>query len=646
MQIRTKERLITIIVLAVIGLIAALIWWTYKEVDVANRQRQQASEIARELSQLRLLTFEYRLYHNERAKAQWYAVSNRVDRLIANTQTSIPAQDQLLASMRERRANELRLFSELTSAETGSRADAPLDESDRVFEGTLLSRLLAEQQNTFADVFRLTDIATERINDAQRRLLFVTLAGLVLVALTKGLASWLINHDVLAPIARLQRATREIGAGNWNFKLEAGGDDEMGRLGTSFNSMAERIEAQATALQRAHDELELRVRERTAELAQLAAIVESSDDAIMGKTLDGVITSWNSGAERMFGYSRQEALGIPMLIIFPPDRRDEEPQILARIARGESIDHFETVRIRKDGKLIDVSVTISPIKDGSGRIVGASKIARDITERRQADEALRARNLAQAANRMKSEFLANMSHELRTPLNGIIGFSEFLVDEKPGQLNAKQKEYLNDILNSGRHLLQVINDVLDLSKVEAGKMDLLPETFALPKAVEEVCSVVSQMAERKRIAICRKFAPSIGDVTLDRQKFKQVLLNLLSNAVKFTDDGGQVNIIVGPVDPGRLQLQVCDTGIGIKSEELGKLFVEFQQLDSSLARRHQGTGLGLALTKKIVEFQKGTIAVESEPGKGSIFTVIVPLGAKTLETLTHRGPHERTHSYR
>src|SRR5258706_234989 len=626
MQIRTKERLITVIALAVIGLIAALIWWTYKEVDVANRQRQQASEIARELSQLRLLTFEYRLYHNERAKAQWYAVSNRVDRLIANTQTSIPAQDQLLASMRERRANELRLFSELTSAETGSRVDAPLDESARLFECTLLSRLLAEQQNTFADVFRLTDIATERINDAQRRLLFVTLAGLVLIALTKGLASWLINHDVLAPIVRLQRATREVGAGNWNFKLDACGDDEMGRLGTSFNSMAERIEAQAMALQRAHDELELRIKERTAELAQFAAIVESSDDAIMGKTLDGVITSWNSGAQRMFGYSRQEALGNPMLIIFSPDRRDEEPEILARIARGESIDHFETVRVRKDGKLIDVSVTISPIKDGSGRIVGASKIARDITERRQADEALRARNLAQAANRMKSEFLANMSHELRTPLNGIIGFSEFLVDEKPGQLNAKQKEYLNDILNSGRHLLQLINDVLDLSKVEAGKMELFPESFSLSKSMDEVCAVVSPLAKKKNVAIDKDISRAVENVTLDQQKFKQVLFNLLSNAVKFTDGGGRAEIMAAPYDARRLLLEVRDTGCGINTEDFDKLFIEFQQLDSGTDRRYEGTGLGLALTKKIVEFQKGSISVESKPGKGSTFTVVLPAG--------------------
>ena len=189
MKIRTKERLVTIIALAMIGLIALLISWTYKEVDVANRQRQEASEIARVLSQLRLVTFEYRLYHNERTKVQWYAVSNRVDRLIANTQTSIPTQDQILTILRERRAKVLRLFTELTSGGGGSRSDVSLDGTTRLFESTLLSRLLAEQQDNFADVFRLTDIATERIDSAQRQLLFVTLAGLVLIALTKGFAS-------------------------------------------------------------------------------------------------------------------------------------------------------------------------------------------------------------------------------------------------------------------------------------------------------------------------------------------------------------------------------------------------------------------------------------------------------------------------
>jgi signal transduction histidine kinase len=226
---------------------------------------------------------------------------------------------------------------------------------------------------------------------------------------------------------------------------------------------------------------------------------------------------------------------------------------------------------------------------------------------------------------MKSEFLANMSHELRTPLNGIIGFSEFLVDEKPGKVNDKQKEYLNDILNSGRHLLQLINDVLDLSKVEAGKMELHLEVVVLKRVVEEVCSVISPLAKNKNISITTTIALTVERVTLDSKKFKQVLYNLVSNAVKFTDDGGQVEIVADTHELRWLRLQVRDTGIGIKAEDFEKLFVEFQQLDSGTTRRYEGTGLGLALTKKIVEFQQGSISVESAPGKGSTFTVILPL---------------------
>jgi len=633
MRIATRAGLITVTALALIGLTAALIWWTYQEVDIANRQRQQASEIARGLSQLRLLTFEYHRYHSDPTKAQWNEVSDRVDHLIANTETSIPAQNHILAGIRERRVKARGLFTELAAAGAGFRAGAPLGESASLLESALLSRLLLVQQENFADVFRLTDIATKRIDDAQRRLLYVTLAGLVLIAIANGFVSWLINRKLLAPIVRLERATREIGSGNWKFKLDAGGDDELGRLAVSFNSMAGRIEAQATALQSAHDELEVRVRERTAELAQMAAIVQSSDDAIMGKTLDGVVTSWNSGAERMFGYSAREVLGRPMATIFPPDRLDEEAQIIARLAREESVDHYETVLVRKNGKPINVAVTISPIRDGSGRIVGASKIARDITERKQAEEALRARDFAEAANRMKSEFLATMSHELRTPLNGIIGFSELLVDQKAGTVNARQSEYLGDILNSARHLLHLINDVLDLSRIEAGRMELCPETFLLSEAAQEVCTVVSPMAGKRAIEIRMDVARAVENITLDQQKFKQILYNLLSNAVKFSDERGRVEILASRSEGGQLRLEVRDFGIGIKPEAVPRLFVEFQQLDSGAARRYDGTGLGLALTKKIVELQGGTITVESEPGKGSTFTVTLPLAEQTHAAL-------------
>jgi signal transduction histidine kinase len=237
----------------------------------------------------------------------------------------------------------------------------------------------------------------------------------------------------------------------------------------------------------------------------------------------------------------------------------------------------------------------------------------------------RANKRLNEVDRFRANFLARMSHELRTPLNGIIGFSEFLLDGKAGPLQPKQREYLGDVLNSGRHLLQLINDVLDLSKVEAGKMKLAPETFPLRQAIDEVCSVLTPMVLEKSLTIQKKISPQVHNVRLDQQKFKQVLYNLLSNAVKFTDSHGQVEVSVIPHQGAGIQLQVKDTGIGIKAEDFDKLFVEFQQLDNAGNRPYQGTGLGLALTKKLIELQQGTVRVESDMGKGSTFTVVLPL---------------------
>jgi signal transduction histidine kinase len=297
-----------------------------------------------------------------------------------------------------------------------------------------------------------------------------------------------------------------------------------------------------------------------------------------------------------------------------------------------------------DGKFRAFLTRAQPLKDSEGRVMQWFGTNTDVEALKRVEEKISqlnneleqrvmertgelavAKERAESSNRFKSEFLANMSHELRTPLNGIIGFTEFLIDEKPGPLRPKQKEYLNDVLNSGRHLLQLINDVLDLAKVEAGKMELNLETFPLRKAIAEVCAVAKPIAQKKSIQVSVDVAPQLGDVTLDQQKFKQVLYNLLSNAVKFTDDGGKVDIIATPQDAHHFKLAVTDTGIGIKAEDLKRLFTEFEQLDSGADRRYEGTGLGLALTRKIVELQGGTIGVESEVGKGSTFTVTLPL---------------------
>jgi PAS domain S-box-containing protein len=347
------------------------------------------------------------------------------------------------------------------------------------------------------------------------------------------------------------------------------------------------------------------------------SLIEANIDALMTTDPLGIITDVNQQMSALTGSRREELIGSPFKDYFTDPQRAEEG--IKLVLRENRVTDYELTARSRDGRETVVSYNAATFYDREGRLQGVFAAARDVTERKRFEQTL------QEANRLKSEFLAKMSHELRTPLNGIIGFSEFLMDEKPGSLNDKQKEYLTDVLNSGRHLLQLINDILDLSKVEAGRMEVAPEPIALHDAVDEVCSVLTPMARQKNINITKDIAPSLQTVTLDPQKLKQILYNLLSNAVKFTGEGGRVQMVVSPGPEGSFQLQVKDTGIGIKPEDLGKLFIEFQQLDSSLARRYHGTGLGLSLTRKIVELQGGTIQVESEPGKGSTFTVVLPV---------------------
>jgi PAS domain S-box-containing protein len=353
------------------------------------------------------------------------------------------------------------------------------------------------------------------------------------------------------------------------------------------------------------------------EAARNSAIVETSEDAMISKSIDGVITSWNQGAERVFGYSAAEVIGKPISLLCPPDRLEEEKMILDRLRRGESMSQFETVRRRKDGRDIDVSLTISPIRSLLGEVVDASEVARDVTEDRKTQRALA------EANRLKTQLLANMSHELRTPLNSIIGFAEVLHDGRVGSIEPKQKEFLGDILTSSHHLLGLINNVLDFSKAEAGKMQIFPEPVDLARLVAEVASILQHPADARGIRIETDVA-TLGEVVADPVRFKQVLYNFLSNALKFSPAGGRVAVRVTAEGIGTFRLEVEDVGPGISADDQRRLFNEFVQLDSGPGKQHSGTGLGLALTKRLVEAQGGSVGVVSEPGKGSRFFAVLP----------------------
>jgi PAS domain S-box-containing protein len=365
---------------------------------------------------------------------------------------------------------------------------------------------------------------------------------------------------------------------------------------------------------------------RSPELAPywLTALIESADDAIISKTLEGIITSWNKGAERIFGYTADEVIGQPVTILIPEGQEDEEPAILARLSAGERIEHYETIRLRKDGTRIDISLTVSPIKGPNGDIIGASKIARDITEQRQArkelDEAYRQ---AEESSRLKEEFLATISHELRTPLSAILGWARML---RLGQLSKENAaKALDTIERNARAQAQLIDDLLDVSRIVTGKlrMDVRPSD---PNSfIDAAVEAVRPAAEAKGVRLQKVIDTGLISIPGDPVRLQQVIWNLLSNAIKFTPRGGRVQIRSERVN-SHLEIVVSDTGQGISPDFLPHVFDRFRQADQKASRQHGGMGLGLAIVRHLVELHGGNVSATSEgEGQGATFTVRLPI---------------------
>ncbi len=349
-------------------------------------------------------------------------------------------------------------------------------------------------------------------------------------------------------------------------------------------------------------------------------VVEAAPDAIVVVNQSGRIAIINRQTERLFGYTREELLGQSVDVLIPPRLRGSHPGHRERFfgeprvrGMGTGLDLWA---LRKDGTEFPVEISLSPLHTGDQMLV--SSAIRDITERKQLERQML------EASRLKGEFLANMSHELRTPLNAIIGFTELMYREKVGPIAPAHKEYLGDILTSAKHLLQLINDILDLAKVESGKMEMRPEPVDLATLAGEVRDVLRGLASAKRLRVEIAVAPGIGTVTVDPARVKQILYNYLSNAIKFTGDDGRIDIRMMEEGPDDFRLEVEDTGVGIDAADLPNLFLEFHQLDASAAKKYQGTGLGLALTKRLAEAHGGTVGVRSTPGAGSTFSAVLP----------------------
>jgi PAS domain S-box-containing protein len=359
-------------------------------------------------------------------------------------------------------------------------------------------------------------------------------------------------------------------------------------------------------------------------LARLAAIVENSEDAIVSKSLEGIVQTWNIGAEHMFGYPAAEMVGKPISILIPADRLREEDEILARLRAGETIRHYETVRVTRDGRRLDVSVTISPLRDASGRVIGASTILRDITEKKQAEAQMRrAREAAEEANKAKDHILSVVSHELRTPLNPILAITSFLQNrvDMPESL----REDLETIRRNVEQEARIVDDLLQLTRLQRGKVVLHQEVVDLHAVLHAVLAQFQPQFDTKRLAVSVALAAGSHHVWADPGRMQQAFSNLIDNAVKFTPEGGRVTIRTLAAGGGQVRAEIADTGVGIDADVLPRLFDSFVQGETTLARQYGGLGLGLVIVKRIVDLHNGTIQAASDGrGRGATFSLELP----------------------
>jgi PAS domain S-box-containing protein len=636
-SLNLKGLMVLVLPVAVLGTALAAAWWVAVHTRSDERRVQETFRVRADLQEIQTLLAtaatgmrDYLLtgkdqYLEPYLRAQTALVPVQAD-LSARLAESGQLQD--LNAVNQLAARELELLSVQRAAAGPPGRDAlPVRTEALLHESTeVVDSLRAKVRAIEAFQDRQAAHGLALLNAGYSRLFGVVGAGALFGLLGSILVSLLFTNSFLRRVRRLEQNARLLARGEPLLPALAG-TDELARLGHELDG--------AAAL------LHLRDRELQEGERRFRLLFEQAPVAFHEIDREGAIRRVNDAACRLLGYNRDELLGRPVWELVPPEQQESTRAAVGRKLHGEQqTTTFECQYVHKDGAIVSVEIHETLIAGEADHIDGLRSALLEVAERRigelagrkvkQYAQELRAKNeqlaralaTARKATEAKNRFLASMSHELRTPLNGIIGFSELMYDGKVGPVPEAHKEFLGDILTSARHLLDLINDVLDLAKVESGRMEFRPERVDLNALVQEVRDILRPLADKKQILIDFTPAAGLGEIVADAARFKQVLYNYFSNAVKFTPAGGRVTARLALENKAEFRVEVEDTGIGISAEDASRLFQDFQQLAG--ARQEQGTGLGLSLTRRIVEAQGGRVGLRSVPGKGSTFYAILP----------------------
>lgn len=599
---------------------------TEQSVDSAYSMRASLMELHSSLLDAQTAVSGYLTTGETRFLTAYDSSRQAVNQALAHTAVLVSGDASASASfvdIRRLAAEEVGILEQMRRLQPRQPVDESLSNRDKTVMGDVQARVVLlsnDQERQFTQARYLRDRARVR--------LFRTVVACGIL----GPLGALFIHLVLAGriVRRLhavEENARRLAHGLPLEPLPAGSDE--------INALGLQLEDAAVLLRERERELRLGER-RYRELFDRAPIPFEETD------LEGVVSRFNQAVCTLLRCTPEQMMGRRAWDFMSPERQDEAREaMMRRIQEGQEAGPFECEYVLDDGSHLTVEIRENLIRGDSGQVIGVMRSLLDVTERNMAAVAARkveqyamelrnkneqlgrALEAARSATLAKSRFLASVSHELRTPLNGIIGFSELMFDGKLGAVSADQTDVLGDILSSARHLLQLINDVLDLSKVEAGRMEFHPELCNIERLANEVRDVIRPLAEKKDLRLTLEIEPRLM-ANVDTGRLKQVLYNYLSNAVKFTPNQGSVTLRIVRHDDQSFRLEVEDTGIGIAADEMPRLFQEFAQLPNS-RQAGQGTGLGLALTRHIVEAQGGSVAVRSTPGHGSVFSAILPL---------------------